>query len=114
MLRHLKRCTIATKLPLMIVGAGGLVGICVGIAAYMSAVGSLEHEAEERMSAILGSHKANLEAYLASIEQDLRVVAENAATQTALTTFTNAWQDLGERQEETLQDRYIASNPHPT
>ncbi len=98
----------------MIVGAGGLVGICVGVAAYLSASVSLEHEAAKRLDALMESHKTGLEAYLASIEQDLRVVASSITTRWAVMGFADAWDELEERQGETLQRLYIEDNPHPT
>ena len=117
MLRKLWRfgqMTIARKLPLMIVGAGGLVGICVGIAAYLSAAASLEHEAEVRLATLLDSRRANLESHLASIEQDLRVVAESITTRWALMGFSEGWSEFDDRPTETLQRLYIEDNPHPT
>ncbi|MGI9492088.1 MAG: ATP-binding protein, partial [Geminicoccaceae bacterium] len=105
---------IATKLPLMIVGAGGLVGACVGIAAYFSAAASLEREVEVRLATHLDSRKAGLESYLESIEQDLRFVASNPTTRQALTAFDDAWDQLDDDPTELLQRLYIQKNPYPT
>ena len=79
--------TLTWKLPLMIAGSGCLVGICMGVAAYISAADSLEREAEIRLSALLESRKANFSDYLESIEQDLRFVASNPLTRQALVDF---------------------------
>ena len=114
MLLSIKNFSIAWKLPLMIVGAGGLVGICIGIAAYWNASGTLEYEARVRLNALLESRKASLGDYLGSIEQDLRFVASNPTTKEALAAFRDSWHQLDGDPEETLQRLYIADNPHPT
>ena len=98
----------------MIVGAGGLLGICIGIAAYWNAYGTLGDEAKTRLNALLESRKAALTDYLGSIEQDLRFVASNPATKDALIAFRDSWAELGGSAEETLQRLYITENPHPT
>jgi len=97
----------------MIVGAGGLVGICIGFAAYWNAADTLGQEAKFRLEALLDSRKAALEDYLGSIEQDLWFVATNPTTKNALVDFRDSWHDLGGQQEQTLQKLYIDDNPHP-
>ncbi len=99
---------------MMIVGAGGLVGICIGIAAYWNAYGTLDTEARVRLGALLESRKASLGEYLESIEQDLRSVASNQSTKQALEAFQEGWNDLGDDPEQTLQRLYITENPNPT
>ncbi|MEM9625708.1 MAG: methyl-accepting chemotaxis protein [Pseudomonadota bacterium] len=106
--------SIARKLPLMIVGAGGLVGICVGIAAYLNAAATLKEEAFVRLEALKAGHKQNLTGYLETIEQDLRIIASSDVTREAALDFAEAWDALGERPTETLQRLYIEENPHPT
>ena len=106
--------TLTWKLPLMIAGSGGILGICMGVAAYISAADSLEREAEIRLSALLESRKANFSDYLESIEQDLRFVASSPLTRQALVDFREGWNQLDGDQAETLQRLYITDNPHPT
>ncbi len=113
-LRKLGQLEITWKLPLMIVGAGGLVGICIGVAAYLSAAASLEREAEVRLAALLDNHKAGLESYLASIEQDLRVVADSITARWALIGFSEGWSEFDDDPTDALQRLYIEDNPHPT
>ncbi len=113
-IRKFRKMAIARKLPLMIVGAGGLVGICVGIFAYLSAAASLEHEAKVRLDALLESHKASLEVYLSNIEQDLRIVASSVTSRWAVMGFSEGWSEFDDRPGEALQRLYIEKNPHPT
>ena len=114
MMQKISSLSIALKLPLMIVGAGGLVGVCIGIAAYWNAYDTLGDEAKIRLSALLESREAALSDYLGSIEQDLRFVASNPATKDAVVAFRDSWAELGGGAEETLQRLYITENPHPT
>ncbi|MEM9442139.1 MAG: cache domain-containing protein, partial [Pseudomonadota bacterium] len=114
MMNHIRSLSIAWKLPFMIVGAGGLVGICIGIAAYWNAYGTLETEARVRLDALLESRKASLDEYLVSIQEDLRSVATNQTTRQALTAFRKGWSELDGDPEQTLQRLYIVENPNPT
>ena len=114
MMKMIKNLSIAWKLPAMIVGAGGMVGVCIGIAAYWNASNTLDSEARVRLEALLESRKASLGDYLGSIEQDLRSVAKNPMTKDALVAFRDSWKDLDGDQEETLKRLYITENPHPT
>ena len=108
------KLSIAWKLPLMIVGAGGSVGIAIGLAAYWNSSATLENEARTRLNALIESRKASLGSYLGSIEEDLRFVATNPATKEALAEFSSSWIDLGGNQKQILQRLYIDDNPHPT
>ena len=108
------KLSIAWKLPLMIVGAGSLVGICIGFAAYWNAANTLGSEAKVRLDAVLESRKASLDDYLSSIQQDLQFVASNPTTKEALIAFSNSWDELSGNQSEKLQKLYIDDNPHPT
>ena len=65
------------------------------------------------MSALLHSKSHELRSYLGSIEQDLRIVAENPAVIESLKAFANAWDELAYDQTATLQKAYITDNPHP-
>jgi len=114
MFRYLQKMSIAKKLPLLIVGSGGIVAVCVGVAAYMSAAGSLEREAKVRLTALISAQKTSLDHYLESIHQDLRITASNATTREALKAFSKGWRDIEGNTEETLQRLYIEDNPHPT
>jgi methyl-accepting chemotaxis protein len=114
MMKKIQSLSISWKLPLMIVGAGGLVGICIGIAAYWNAYGTLGAEAEIRLDALLETRKASLDDYLGSIEEDLRFVASNPMTKDAVIAFRDGWRDIDGDPEEALQRHYITENPHPT
>lgn len=114
MLKKIKDLSIGWKLPGMIVGAGGLVGVCIGVSAFLNASATLESEARVRLGALVESRKASLQDYLSSIEEDLRFVASNPNTKQALLDFNAGWKALGDNPELALQELYITENPHPT
>jgi methyl-accepting chemotaxis protein len=112
MLRKLARLTIAWKLPLMIVGSGGLVAICVGVGANLSATSSLQQEAKARLGAVLEDRKAAIQRYLDGVQQDLRFVASNPTTKQTARLMRRAWSRLDGEPAETLQTIYIKNNPN--
>lgn len=105
---------ISQKLPLIVVGAGLLTALGVGIASYFSAASSLSTATNERFVAALNDRKASFETYLGSIEQDLRFMSTNPLVRDAVTQFSQGWRILNNNQRQTLQDLYITSNPNPT
>jgi methyl-accepting chemotaxis protein len=110
----LNKVSIAKKLPLMIVGGGTLVGICLGLAAYWSAASTLEHEAEAKLETILEARLTGVERYLASLEEDIRFIASSPTARLALNNFDRAWDKLEGDPSAILQRLYIEDNPHPT
>lgn len=113
-LSSLARMTIGLKLPLMIIGAGSMVGVGVGVAAYLSSIAILEHEAFERLTTTVTDHRTSIQDYLKTIEEDLVLVADSPATKDAARQFEAAWAELGSRPTDLLQKLYIEDNPHPT
>ncbi|MGI9451273.1 MAG: methyl-accepting chemotaxis protein, partial [Geminicoccaceae bacterium] len=112
-LHQLRQMAIAVKLPLTIVGLGGIIATSVGIAAYLTASASLEREARAHLNAALHGHKAALESHLHSIEQDLRIVASSVTTRWALMGFSEGWNEFEDHPTESLHQLYITDNPHP-
>ncbi|NJO37059.1 MAG: HAMP domain-containing protein [Rhizobiales bacterium] len=102
------------KLPLAIVGLGGLVAAGVGVGAYVTASSSLEQQARVSLSATLDSRKEELRHYLESIGEDLQLVAASTTARSALEEFSEGWRQIGDHPTEMLQRLYITDNPHPT
>ncbi|WP_169391316.1 methyl-accepting chemotaxis protein [Stappia stellulata] len=65
------------------------------------------------MQAVVGSRKSEMELYLKSIEEDLRVVADNAMTRDALAAFNTSYGNTGAAENTALRNAYIFDNPHP-
>ena len=108
------RLTIARKLPLVIVAAALASAVAVGVSNYLSAASALRLEAEQKLMAMRAVRTAALSDYLASIQQDLRILAENQTVLSALADFTDGWRELGPEAESQLQRLYITENPNPT
>ncbi len=105
--------TLAKKLPLAIVGLSLCVAVGIGFVGYITSATALKASDHYRLQSILGSRAAELQSYLGSIQQDLRVVASNPITGQAIQDFAGAWQQLGNDPTSTLQRLYIEENPHP-
>lgn len=85
---------IGTKLPVFFVG-GIMAGILlVGMSSYQQASKSLEQEAENKLTALAEARSQSLEQYLASIEEDLKVVAAHDTTVEAVQAFEGAYAEL--------------------
>ena len=111
---RLFRLKIAEKLPIYIVAAGLLVGLSIGISTYISAATSLEQARRDQLATALAGKRATLRSYLEGIENDLTNLASSTMTRSALTWFSEAWEELGDEPKEQLQRIYITENPHPT
>lgn len=104
---------LSTKLPIIIVGIALGVASSVGIASFMTAQSNADKMSHSSVSALLKSRSHELKGYLNSIDQDLRIVAENPSVIEALKTFKTSWDALGTNQTQTLQKAYITDNPNP-
>jgi len=110
---RLDRLKIAHQLPLLIVGAGLLVGLSLGFSTYFNAAASLENVEREKLLVALEGRNATLETYLTGLRQDLEIVASNVTTHWALAGFEEGWAEFEEDQTEKLQNLYIHDNQHP-
>jgi len=111
--KFLRGLKIAHKLPLYIVGAGFAVGLAIGISTYFNAASSLEQARRDQLVTALEARRTALQTYLASIEQDLHIVASSVTTRWALMGFSEGWSEFEDRPTESLQRLYVESNPHP-
>lgn len=111
--KMLSKLQIKVKLPLAIFGFALILGVGVGASSYWRAAGTIETLTEQRLSAIAVERSHELEGYLASIEQDLRVVAASPMVGEAIRVFDDAFQALGSSATELLKRAYIYDNPNP-
>ena len=107
------RLKLAYQLPILIVGAGLLVGVSLGLSTYFNAAASLEDVEREKLLVALEGRNATLQSYLTGIQQDLEIVASNVTTRWALAGFEEGWAELEENQTEQLQGLYIYDNQFP-
>ena len=108
----LSRMTIATKLPVFVVGLALVSGAVTGVIAYLRAEQALEDAAFNKLEAVRDGRVAQLDDYLGTIAEDLTVLSESSTVQQALMGFRSGW-DIVENPQETLQELYIHDNPHP-
>eukprot|EP00439_Symbiodinium_sp_Y106_P087776 s1_g312.t1 len=105
---------IAQKLPITIVGCALAIALGVGISGYFQAASTIENATNAKFAAKLADREQTFSKYLASIEQDLTIMAQSPQVQSAIVDFSRAWNTLGGNATAHLQDIYITSNPHPT
>ena len=106
------KMTIATKLPVLIVGLALVSAAVTGVIAYSRAEQALERAAFDKLEAIRDGQAAQLGDYLRTIAEDLTVLSESSTVQQALMAFRSGW-DILEGPQATLQRLYIEENPHP-
>ncbi len=105
---------IAQKLPITIVGCALAIALGVGISGYFQAASTIENATNAKFAATLADRDETFSKYLASIEQDLTIMAQSPQVQSAIVDFSRAWNTLGGNATAHLQEIYITSNPHPT
>jgi len=104
---------ISTKLPLVIVTLAFIAACVTGVLAFTRSETALEASAYEKLEAVQKSRHAQLQSYLASIEEDLILVAANHMSIDALEAIEAGWADLGANPTDQLQQIYITDNPSP-
>lgn len=104
---------ISTKIPLLLSLSVLLCGLTMALVSYYEIYNHAVNSEKESLKTLTNSRKGNLDRYLKSIKEDLKIVASNATTLNAVKGFTNAWEELGENPKETLQALYIKENPNP-
>ena len=113
MLKYFDQLPISQKLMGMIVGSGVLLSMAQGTSGVIQVSNKVERDTSEHLKSIAAARRDSMEAYLNSLEQDLRVVATNPYTLNALESFKEGWDELGSAQLEQLQRLYIKDNPNP-
>lgn len=101
------------KIPLAIVGFALIAGIGVGAVSYSRSSHAVEDLTDQLLEGIATGRKMQLENYLASIEQDLRINASADTTAQAIKDFSNAFKRIDGNATEILKKDYIKNNPHP-
>ncbi|MEO1016144.1 MAG: methyl-accepting chemotaxis protein, partial [Pseudomonadota bacterium] len=105
---------IAYKLPLIVVGCCLLVAVSLTIASIIQATSSLRTNEAAQIETVGANRAHALSTYLASIEEDLALVADLPFTLEALRTFDAGWKAQEGDPTQIFQRLYIENNPHPT
>ncbi|WP_306017043.1 methyl-accepting chemotaxis protein [Oceanicaulis sp. MMSF_3324] len=107
------RLSIAVRFALVGLLGCVVLGTVLGAAAMWRSSSANQLAAESRLKAVESARKDAIETYLASIRDDLTLVADNPNTVQALTDFDAAWSQLDAPQSR-LQNLYVTSNAYET
>ena len=113
MFARLPTLSIAVKIPLLVVAFAVIATAVTGVSSYISSSQYLAEAAMRNMEAVVGSRKSEMTLYLKSIEEDLRVVADNAMTRDALAAFKTSYAGTGAAENVAVRNAYIFDNPNP-
>ena len=105
---------LAFRIPALVAASALVLTVAVGVASYWAASTNAHDMTMERLEAVAGSRKAELDHYLAAVDEDLKTLAASPMTIDALQAFAISWKTIGPTPTETLQKAYIEDNPHPT
>ncbi|WP_368187939.1 methyl-accepting chemotaxis protein [Aestuariibius sp. HNIBRBA575] len=71
------------------------------------------NEAENNFKVIVAQRKQAIDKWLASIDSDIRSLADSSMTRNALQEFASGWDAVMGDHREILQGQYIEENPYP-
>jgi methyl-accepting chemotaxis protein len=108
-----KNLKIKTKIPVAIVGFALLAGVGMGAVSYNRSQTAIEGLTDQLLEGAAEGRKVQLENYLTSIEQDLRINANSEFVVQAIHDFSAAWKKLGDNPSASLKEAYIKDNPNP-
>ena len=112
----LNQFRLSNRLPILFTAGAVAVAITVGAASYLNAAGSTQALVDQRISSAVELGVSQFQDSLETIEKELKLVAENPITVSALSEFTGtwkAWAMFGADPAAELQAAYIDNNPHP-
>lgn len=105
---------LAFKLPAVIVGLSAIAVVVTSVLGFYGAKSALDHAIEKELLVITSDRAHAVEAYLHSIDEEIKFLAHNDMIADAIMSFTDGWDALGGNQKSTLQRLYIQDNPNPT
>lgn len=106
--RSLSRLRIVQKLPIALVGVSLLAVTVTGTLAYRRSSEELSKVAGEKLLALLSARKLELDSYLATIAEDVRLFASSEMITGSLTQFAVAYASTS---PEALQRRFSIEHP---
>ena len=106
---------IAQKLPLAMIGSALVVGIGIGVAAYVIGLQTVDEQRAQRMETSLAAGADRVRSFMASIEQDVANLARRTDTVTQIQAMAYAVDQLDESgsAKQILQKAFITDNPNP-
>ena len=112
---NLLKMKIAQKLPLVLIGSALVVGVGIGIAAYMIGLQTVDEQRAARMDASVQSGLDQVQEYFRNTSVELGLYASRADTVTMIANLTKAFEplDLQGNGVQLMQDAFINNNPEP-
>ncbi|MGP1395600.1 MAG: methyl-accepting chemotaxis protein [Inquilinaceae bacterium] len=105
--------SLAVKLTVLIILLAMSGAAAIGVVSYFSARDSQRAGIDQSLSIVVDARRDALQAYLGTIDGDLRVLAQSPLARQAVLDFMGAWGRIDGDRTETLQTLYITDNPHP-
>jgi len=104
---------LSKKIPAMIILIGVLAAGMTGAFSYITAKTALDRKIESKLESVSDARLDAMTSWIKKIESDLTLQAQNPTVREALTSFSAAWQKIGQNQTATLQKLYITDNQYP-
>lgn len=108
------RLELKYKVPMQIAIPTVIITLAVSLFGYWQGATALEQQRATAFSTLLSEKSLALNEWFDGIERDITVLAESAAAQSAIVSFGQGWEELGETAQEELQQHYIHENPNPS
>jgi len=103
---------LATKLPVVVTVCALLVAAVTGGVSFLVAQDSLHQSSQDRLTALLETRKAAIEAYAGSVRRDLELLATSDQVRAAADAFRIAHTGLGFDENAMLRKVFVKQNPH--
>lgn len=103
---------LSTKLPLAIIGLSILAVLITGVISFTRSEHALEEAAFTKLEAVQEARIAELETYLHSVEEDLRIIATNDMAINAVSEIETAFEEFGSNAKDMARDLYVTKNPN--
>ena len=100
---------IAQKLPLILIGSALVVGVGIGIAAYVIGLKTVDQQRAERMDASVQTGLDGVQAYLHDVSIDLSTAAARPETAVQIQQMRQAFRTT-ENGQQVLRDAYITNS----
>ncbi|MEQ9124445.1 MAG: cache domain-containing protein, partial [Alphaproteobacteria bacterium] len=104
---------LSTKAPLAMIGCLALLATVIGVTSTIVVEDALVGHETAQLQATAHSRAAEVDAYLESIGQDMRILANDPQVARAIASLSNAFSGYGDKARQELQRQYIVENPHP-
>ncbi len=106
---NLLKMKIAQKLPLILIGSALVVGVGIGIAAYVIGLKTVDQQRAERMDASVQTGLDGVQAYLHDVSIDLSTAAARPETAVQIQQMRQAFRTT-ENGQQVLRDAYITNS----